>query len=125
MSSVNFMEFMGDLIKLQLGIKMNHWFTPSYNRHKITDKLHVTVSDLIDRLIETYQGRYGKEHPNMSKYSLDVPITVSNQQFDVLIDEYIDKVMTKYYPYFNKEMVAIMDELLEALQQSKYLLSLQ
>jgi len=119
------MEFMGDLIKLQLGIKMNHWFTPSYNRHKITDKLYDKVSDLIDRLIETYQGRYGKEHPTISKYHLDIPISVSNNQFDLLIDEYIDKVTEKYYPYFNKEMVTIMDELLEALQQSKYLLSLQ
>lgn len=125
MVNTNFIEFMGDLIKLQLGIKMYHWFTPYYNQHKITDKLYDNVSDLIDRGIETFQGRYGKQIPKTGKFSLDIPMTVSNKDFDILINEFIDKIITKYYPHFDKEMIAIIDELLEALQQSKYLLSLQ
>ncbi len=45
---------------LQNNIKMYHWQTLSYARHKATDNLLIGIDALIDRFMEIYQGKYGK-----------------------------------------------------------------
>ncbi len=45
---------------LQLNIKMYHWQTTSYARHKATDNLLSSIDGLIDKFIEIYQGKFGK-----------------------------------------------------------------
>jgi len=45
---------------LQNNIKMYHWQTISYARHKATNNLLIDIDDLIDRFMEIYQGKYGK-----------------------------------------------------------------
>ena len=39
-------------------IKLYHWQTSSYPRHKATCDLLATVLPLIDTFVETYMGRY-------------------------------------------------------------------
>jgi len=45
---------------LQTNIKMYHWQTTSYARHKATDSLLSDIDSLIDNFMEIYQGKYGK-----------------------------------------------------------------
>jgi hypothetical protein len=45
---------------LQTNIKMYHWQTSLYARHKATDSLLEDIDGLIDNFMEIYQGKYGK-----------------------------------------------------------------
>ena len=38
---------------------LQHWQTKSYANHKALAKYYKAVPDLVDRLVESYMGRYG------------------------------------------------------------------
>jgi hypothetical protein len=48
-------------------IKLYHWQTYSYSRHKATDELHQNLSKLIDTFVETLHGRISYENENKDK----------------------------------------------------------
>lgn len=45
---------------LQNQIRVYHWQTNSYARHKATDSLLGKLDDNVDKFMEVYQGKYGK-----------------------------------------------------------------
>ncbi len=45
-------------------IKLYHWQTKSYSRHKATDEVISSLDTTIDEYVETYMGKYGR--PKMS-----------------------------------------------------------
>ena len=133
MSNINLIEFISSLFRLQLMIKMNHWSTNLYHRHKITCDLHDKVLPIIDRLVETFQGRYGKMDASsvldsngnkISNMMLTVPI-VTDYEFPKYIQDTVDLMIQKVYPNVDKDLTAIIDELLEVLNTGKYLLMLK
>ena len=125
MSDINLIDLISSLFKLQLAIKMNHWSTNLYHRHKITDDLHSKVLGLIDRIVESFQGRYGKLDANkIEDLIIQVPIK-NDENFKRFIQDTIDMMLKSVYPKLNKELTALMDELLETLYTSNYLLTLQ
>jgi DNA-binding ferritin-like protein len=42
-------------------IKLYHWSTMSYSKHKALDELHASLSDKVDSFIESYIGKYNKQ----------------------------------------------------------------
>jgi hypothetical protein len=56
---------MSNIIKffldLQVQLKLYHWQTTSYSRHIATDKLYEKITDLSDKFIEVYFGKYGRQ----------------------------------------------------------------
>ena len=46
--------------KSQLTLKMYHWQTSSYARHKSSDSLVDSIIGITDKFMEIYQGKYGK-----------------------------------------------------------------
>lgn len=52
-----FATFLGALDQ----IKMFHWTTMSYARHKALDELHSTLSEKTDKFIECWMGRMKKQ----------------------------------------------------------------
>jgi len=47
-----------NLLQLQNQMKLYHWQTDSYARHKGSDKFVTKAIDIIDRIIESYQGSH-------------------------------------------------------------------
>lgn len=41
-------------------LKLYHWQTTSYARHKATDEVLDALDKIIDEFVETYMGRYGR-----------------------------------------------------------------
>jgi len=126
MSDINLIDFISSLFRLQLTIKMNHWSTKYYHRHKITDKLHTNILSLIDRLVETFQGRYGKLSVNNDTSSLmiNVPLT-TDDNFPKVLRDIKDSMIQSVYYKMDKDLTAIMDELLELIDTNQYLLMLK
>jgi hypothetical protein len=47
-------------LQLQAQMRILHWQTTSYAEHKTFKKFYNNIDDLIDNLIETVQGKYGR-----------------------------------------------------------------
>ena len=41
-------------------LKLYHWQTTSYARHKATDEVLDALDKIIDEFVETYMGKYGR-----------------------------------------------------------------
>lgn len=108
-----------------LNIKLYHWKTIIYSRHKASDELHGKLSELIDTFIEVYMGRYSRPEHGES-----FNITVNNLTDDNVCDafkEYIIFLTTELPKYLNEqdtELLNIRDELLAVFNQTMYLFTL-
>ncbi len=119
-----------DLIKLffhmNLNIKLYHWQTKSYARHKATCDLHETLSTLSDQFIEVYMGRY--ERPEFSEQFPIMVKELSDKDAKDLIEEYITvlkKEVSKYIKSSDTDLMNIRDEMLAELNKTLYLFTLQ
>ncbi len=119
-----------DLIKLffhmNLNIKLYHWQTKSYARHKATCKLHESLSTLTDQFIEVYMGRY--ERPVFSKQFQIAVKELSDEEAKELIEEYVTvlkKEVVKYIKDSDTDLMNIRDEMLSELNKTLYLFTLE
>ena len=53
-------ELISFFFSLSNTVKLYHWSTSLYSRHKSSDDLFNTITDLTDKFMEIYQGKYGK-----------------------------------------------------------------
>lgn len=110
---------------MMLNIKLYHWETTSFARHKATDELHTNLSALIDRFIEVYIGGYTR--PTFtSTFSVKVKQLNDSSIIEVL-NEYITFLKNEL-PKFVKEsdthLLNIRDEMLAEFNQALYLFTL-
>ncbi len=61
-------------------IKIYHWQTKSYSRHKASDELEGSLSDKIDKFIETLQGSRN------TRLSVNTDIVIKNQTDESIIN---------------------------------------
>jgi hypothetical protein len=115
-----------DLVKFfftfQQTIKLYHWQTSSYARHKSADELYLKFIDLADTFIETYQGKYGKiEQGNLK---LDVKSFGDNSITDFLdmSKEYLKNIEKESkVKSTDTDLLNIRDELLGEINKTLYL----
>lgn len=112
---------------MQLNIKLYHWQTTSYARHKATDSLLGDLSELIDQFIEVYIGRY--KRPDF-KGGFTIPVEeLSDDNITDLIKNYINAMKTRIPKYLKKEsdtdLLNIRDEILSLLNKTLYLFTLE
>lgn len=106
--------------RLQLTVKLFHWNTKNYDLHKITDKLHQDLLEINDRFVESYLGKYGDKNIILTNVDVDY---ISDSEIISYLENIINKViLSDYYKNVDKELRAIMDELLELLYTNIYLL---
>ena len=110
------------LMQFQNTVKLYHWHTPSYARHKASDRLFNNMVQLIDKFMETMQGGRGLR-VSITKASLSVATLDDNT-----ISAYLHAVgswLVSQLPLLllpdDTELLNIRDELLEAVNQTLYL----
>jgi DNA-binding ferritin-like protein len=119
-SNVNF------LLGLQTQMKINHWQTKGYARHKAFGKFYDSLGDLIDTFIESAMGKYGRftldeetktiQLSNLSE--LDMKGMVSTVR-DALVQ------MSEQLDPSDTDLLNIRDEMLGELNKLSYLLTLE
>jgi hypothetical protein len=106
-------------------IKLYHWQTKSYARHKSTDELHAKLLDLIDKFIEVYIGK--KSRPDF-KGRFNIGINeLNDKSAEQLLENfavYLKQELPKYLSKSDTELLNIRDELLAAVNQTLYLFTL-
>jgi hypothetical protein len=119
-----------DIVKaffnMSLTIKLYHWQTTQFSRHKASDELFSGLLDLIDTFIEVFIGRY-KRPKFDSKISIVISETSDEEMINTL-KKYIMYLKNKIPTYLktdDTDLLNIRDEMLQLLNKTVYLFTLQ
>lgn len=111
---------------MTLNIKLYHWQTRVYARHKASDDLLNELLALIDTFVEVYIGKY-----NRPSFKEKTPITVidlSDDEIIITLNKYVSflvKELPKYIQQDDTELLNIRDEMLQLINKTLYLFTLQ
>jgi hypothetical protein len=107
-------------------IKLYHWQTHSYARHKATDDVISALDGAIDTYIETYMGKYGR--PRMSARNNTVKVVNMNEKtatrFIKSCIEYLQGPLVKGLKPTDTDLFNLRDEMLGELNKILYLFTL-
>ena len=116
--------FVKELFTFQLQLKLYHWQTFCYSRHKASDKLMDSLLDFIDTFVESFMGKYGRVHipPNIQ---LNQNITDKNA-ITQLMNPFLC-VLKRMKKEFKKddELLNLIEEIEAKVNQTKYLMTLK
>ncbi len=107
-------------------IRLYHWLTHSYARHTGSGALYDSLSDLIDKFVETYMGKY--ERPVIKNaFNVKVQPFSDSDMMNVLQGyvEFLSEELPKYLEDWDTDLLNIRDEMLGELNKTLYLFSLQ
>jgi len=104
-------------------IKLFHWATTSFAKHKALDELHSSLSEKVDLFVESYIGKM-KLQP-LKKFSIETVATSNTAS----IDKYLEQELThikSLRTQFSKtsEFQNVLDEMMSAIDKTMYLLNL-
>jgi len=108
-------------------VKLYHWQTTSFARHKATCDLFNALQPLIDEFIEVYMGRYKRPKFSGGGFKLNI-LELSDEKADDIINEYINYLKNELPTQLNEndtDLLNIRDEMLSNLNKILYLFTLQ
>lgn len=120
-------EIVNLMLTLRNQVKIYHWETMQYARHKATDDLVDKLDDSIDKFVEVYIGKYGR--PKLTPRTGTIRLrNYDDVQAPVLLNEAIAWMSTRLPTLLSKndtDLLNIRDEILAELNQTLYLFTLQ
>jgi hypothetical protein len=121
MATKNLFEYFLGLIGQ---IKLFHFSTMKYSTHKTLDDFHEGLSDLIDKLLEVYIGRYNKQPLEIFEITMKATSDVSNLKSYLNTErEVIRGIRIKTFKN-NSEIQNIIDEIIALFDRTIYLCNL-
>jgi len=119
-------DMISTLMMLRDQVKIYHWQTMSYPRHKATDDLVGSLDEKIDSFVESYMGKYGR--PKFTARSGTIRVrNFHEKEAPALLKDAI-KWMTHKLPKLLKpedtDLLNIRDEIVGDLNKSLYLFTL-
>lgn len=107
-------------------VKIYHWQTGSYPRHKATDDLIGKLDDNIDKFVEVFMGKYGRPVFGRSSSSIKIR-NFHEKDAPALLKVYIKWLTSKLPKMLSAEdtdLLNIRDEIVADLNQTLYLFTL-
>ena len=112
---------------VQSQFKVLHWQTQSYSKHNAYCGIYDSFSDLSDKFMEVYMGKYGR----VALDGENDAIQLSNIG-EMNVDEFVDTVVEFLCSLANQlndkrdsDLLNIRDEMLAEVNKLKYLLTLK
>lgn len=105
-------------------IKVFHWATQEYCKHKALDNLHSSINTHVDKFIEVFIGRYKKQP--LKNFKIEMTAHSDLSKLDKFLEverENIRKLHAQLKTV--SELQNILDEMLVAINQSIYLCNLK
>lgn len=108
-------------------IKLYHWQTYSYSRHKATDAVVDSLDEHIDKFVEIYMGKYGR--PKMTAKTGTIRVVNMTEKAAVkfihaCISVIQGELSRSLNPAKDTDLLNIRDEMLGDLNQLLYLFTL-
>lgn len=109
-------------------IKLYHWQTKMYSRHKATDEVIEKLDKLIDSFVEVWMGKYGR--PRMTAKTSTIRVSNLSESGAVAfikecIKELQGPITKSLNPEKDTDILNIRDEMLSDLNQLLYLFTLR
>lgn len=111
------------IFEMQCTLKLYHWKTTNYARHKTTDTLVDNIVQIGDKLMETMITRYGRpESVSMGKVGALSDSEITKYLSDALVfwSKDFDKLILKK----DLDLYNIRDEIVGLLNHTMYMLTL-
>ena len=110
--------------QIQCNIKINHFQTLKYSRHKATDALLDKILDLSDKFVEVYLGNFNVKPKFDSKNKIYIT-NVDDNEIIILLEEF-KKILIAFSNKLDKctELLNIRDEMLAEIKRTLYLFTL-
>jgi len=111
---------------LRNATKVYHWNTKSYPRHKASDQFVENMDKLIDRFVEVYIGRYGRDKMLSKDMNLKLP-GFTEKTIIAFFEEariWLATVLPGLLKSQDTDLINIRDEMLGEINQLLYLFTL-
>jgi len=119
-------EIVNLMLTLRNQVKIYHWQTMKFARHKATDDLVTKLDDNIDKFVEVYIGKYGR--PTFNKQTAVIHLrNFHDTQAPALLKEaaeWMVHTLPKKIKNMDTELLNIRDEIVADLNQTLYLFTL-
>jgi DNA-binding ferritin-like protein len=116
-------EIVNLMLTLRNQVKIYHWETMQYARHKATDDLIDKLDDAIDKFVEVYIGKYGR--PKLTPRTGTIRLrNFDDTQATTLLTEAISWMTDRLPALLSKndtDLLNIRDEIIADLNQTRYL----
>lgn len=117
-------DIASSLLHLRNQIKVYHWQTKSFARHKATDDLTAALDLAIDRFIEVYMGKYNRVVLSDKTPSLHNFTESNAEKFVGSYRKYLTSELPKKIKAEDTDLLNIRDEILAELNKVLYLFTL-
>ncbi len=108
-------------------LKLYHWQTSSYARHKAVDDMLKELEENIDLFVEVYMGKYGR--PSLTRTTNTVPLrNLTERTAPKFVQEgikYLQGPLTRSLKGTDTDLANIRDEMVGNLHQLLYLFTLK
>lgn len=113
-------------LSLRNALKVYHWNTTSYPRHKASDAFVENMDKLIDSFVEIYIGRHGRYTPAKSM-TLELPVLNEKAVTKYLAEArtWLSDKLPSMLDKKDTDLLNIRDEMLGEINQALYLFTLQ
>ncbi len=108
-------------------IKLYHWQTGVYSRHKATDDAVARLDEHIDRYVEVYAGKYGRSRLGAGTNKIEL-VNMSEGSIVKFIKAcigYLSADLVRRLGERDADLVNIRDEMVAELNQLLYLFTLK
>lgn len=116
-------EIVNLMLTLRNQVKIYHWETMQFSRHKSTDDLLEKLDDSIDKFVEVYIGKYGR--PKLTPKTGTIRLrNYNDEEGQELLKQAIEWLTTRLPKLLSSkdtDLLNIRDEILADLNQSLYL----
>ena len=118
-------EIVNLMLTLRNQVKIYHWETMQFSRHKSTDNLVDKLDDAIDKFMEVYFGKYGRLNLNQRNGTIRLR-NYSDEEGPELLKQAIEWLTTRLPKLLSSkdtDLLNIRDEIVAELNQTLYLFS--
>ncbi len=113
-------------LQLRNQVKLYHWQTRSYSRHKATDEAVERLDEHIDKYVEVYAGKYGR--PRLTGEAASFKLLNMTEAGAVRCIQaalkYLAGPLTRSLKPADTDLANIRDEMIADLNQLLYLFTL-
>lgn len=117
-------DFVPTLFFFLNNMKIYHWKTTSFSRHKAADDAVSHIQDLFDKFVETYIGRYGRDKlfPSVINEKSVSVVYYNDKNIVSLVKQLVKFLISVEFE--DPELINIRDDMLTVLNQTLYLFTL-
>ena len=118
------MNVITPLVQFQQQMRIFHWQTDSFAKHKAFGKIYESLDGLVDEFVETYMGIFGKSKP-VSTFNFTLLPLENDGVVSEVLEDFIDYLKEMSFEIENdSDLLNIRDSILGEVNKLKYLLTL-